>query len=68
MFITVAIIIQALFWVALGFLLSLFFIKKEEEVPTRTLSYYELADRMVDQKADQKILDVATEFYNDVNR
>lgn len=58
MFITVAIIIQALFWVALGFLLSLFFIK--EEVPV---------ERGVarNRKADQKILDVATEFYNDVN-
>lgn len=66
MFITAAIIIQALFWVLLGFLLSLFFIKKEDPVEHRIL-YVGPQIQPRDENADQKILDVATEFYNDVN-
>ena len=66
MFITVAIIIQALFWVLLGFLLSLYFIKKEDPVFDGVTFVYSW-DLPRDEKADQKILDVATEFYNDVN-
>lgn len=66
MFITAAIIIQALFWVLLGFLLSLYFIKKEDPVEHRLLFVgTQIPPR--DENADQKILDVATEFYNDVN-